>query len=105
VFIHSKGDVIYLFGFIESWGRGIEKICDACKADDLPAPEFTVNPRDIMVKFTAPEDRVVHGDGKVIDRVTDKVTDAEKRILDALRIDLGYSYVNLAENLGISKKL
>jgi ATP-dependent DNA helicase RecG len=46
-------------------------------------PEFTVNPSDIMVKFTAPEDRVVHGPGKV----TDGVTDAERRILDELIID------------------
>ena len=94
----------YLAGFIESWGRGIEKICDACKADNLPEPEFMVNSGDIMVKFTAPEDRIVHGPGKVTDRVTDKVTDAEKRILEALKIDPGYSYVSLAEILGISKK-
>ena len=99
-------------GFIESWGRGIEKICEACKADDLPMPEFTINPGDIMVKFTAPEDRVVHGPGKVIDRVTDgvtdrvtdKVTDAEKKILSQLEVDPGYSYVDLAEKLGVSKK-
>jgi ATP-dependent DNA helicase RecG len=54
-------------------------------------PEFTVNPSDIMVKFTAPEDRVVHGPGKVTDgvtdRMTDEVTDAERRILDELIID------------------
>lgn len=49
-------NVFYLAGFIESWGRGIEKICEAWKSDDLPILEFTVNPRDIMVKFTAPED-------------------------------------------------
>lgn len=97
-------NVFYLAGFIESWGRGIEKICETCKVDDLPAPEFTVNPSDIMVKFTAPEDRVIHGPGKVIDGVTDEVTDAERRILDELRIDPGYSYVMIAENLGISKK-
>lgn len=57
-----------------------------------------------MVKFTAPEDRVVHGPGKVTDGVTDGVTDAERRILDKLRIDPGYSYVMIAETLGISKK-
>jgi hypothetical protein len=50
-------------------------------------PEFTVNPSDIMVKFTSPEDRVVHGPGKVTDGVTDRVTDAERRILDELIID------------------
>lgn len=105
-------NVFYLAGFIESWGRGIEKICEACKADDLPMPEFTINPGDIMVKFAAPEDRVVNGPGKVTDRVTDgvtdrvtdKVTDAEKKILIQLEVDPGYSYVDLAEKLGVSKK-
>lgn len=83
-------NVFYLTGFIESWGRGIEKICEACKADELPMPEFTVNPGDIMVKFTAPEDRVVHGPGKVIDRVGVKVdvevgdvlSDGEKMVFE-----------------------
>ena len=27
----------------------------SCKADDLPAPEFVVNPSDIMVKFSVPD--------------------------------------------------
>ena len=62
-------NVFYLVGFIESWGRGIEKICEACKSDDLQIPEFTVNTSDIMVKFTAPEARIVHG--------TERVTDGE----------------------------
>ena len=38
------------------------------------------------------------------DRVTDKVTDAENRLLKELRIDPGYSYVELARIVGISKK-
>lgn len=38
--------MFYLAGFIESWGRGIEKICDACVKDKLPVPEFTVNPEN-----------------------------------------------------------
>ena len=67
--------VFYLAGFIKSWGRGIEKICEACKSDDLPIPEFTVNPSDIMLKFTAPEDRIVHGNKRVTERVTEGVTD------------------------------
>ncbi|MBS6397319.1 MAG: hypothetical protein KH452_09255 [Clostridiales bacterium] len=66
-------NVFYLAGFIESWGRGIEKICETCKADDLPAPEFMVNPGDIIVKFTAPEDRIVHGPGRATERVGVKV--------------------------------
>ena len=51
--------VFYLAGFIESWGRGIEKICSACEKDGVPQPEYTINPGDIMIKFTAPEDRLI----------------------------------------------
>jgi hypothetical protein len=93
-------NVFYLAGFIESWGRGIEKICEACKADDLPIQEFTVNPSDIMVKFTAPEDRIVHG----IERVTEKVTDGERAILQLLEIDLGYTYTAMSVILKLSRK-
>lgn len=74
----------------------------------LTMPEFTINPGDIMVKFTAPEDRVVNGPGKVSAKVTNgvtvRVTDAEKKILIQLEVDPGYSYVELAEKLGVSKK-
>ncbi|MDD6596602.1 MAG: winged helix-turn-helix transcriptional regulator [Catenibacterium mitsuokai] len=97
-----------LGGFIESWGRGIEKIFEACISDGVPLPEFTINPGDIMVKFIAPEDRIVHRPGKVtdgvFDRVFDEVNTFEKRILDELMIDPGYSYAIIAEHLGISKK-
>ncbi len=51
--------VFYLAGFIESWGRGVEKICSELRADNLPLPEYTVHPGDIMIKFTAPEERIV----------------------------------------------
>lgn len=69
--------VFYLAGFIESWGRGIEKMCASCREDNLPAPTFTINPSDIMIEFRAPKDRVVRVTEKVTDRVTEKVTDRE----------------------------
>ena len=40
-------------GFIETWGRGIEKICEACKNYGTKLPEYTVYPEDIMIKFVA----------------------------------------------------
>ena len=33
-------------------GRGIEKICEACKKHGVPMPEYTLHLEDIMVKFT-----------------------------------------------------
>lgn len=96
--------VFYLAGFIESWGRGIEKICEACVKDNLPMPEFMVNPGDIMVKFSAPDDRIVRAPGRVTEKVTEKVTEEEGRLLELLSIDPGYTYGNLAEALSVSRK-
>ena len=92
--------VFYLAGFIESWGRGIEKICLACKNDGVPQPEYTINPRDIMIKFTAPGDRIV----KVAGRVTDRVTENERAVLLLLEEDPGYTMQQLAEILSVSRK-
>lgn len=39
-------------GYVETWGRGIEKICEACKNHGVPGPEYKLNLEDIMVKFT-----------------------------------------------------
>ncbi len=38
---------------IESWGRGIQKICDACKNLGADEPVYIVYGEDIMVKFNA----------------------------------------------------
>lgn len=40
-------------GYVETWGRGIEKIWDACKKHGIPKPEYCLHPEDIMVKFMA----------------------------------------------------
>ncbi len=34
--------VFYRAGYIESWGRGIQKICDACKKLGAEEPEYIV---------------------------------------------------------------
>lgn len=104
--------VFYLAGFIESWGRGIEKICSACKKEGMPVPKFTINPEDIMVEFSAPEELIVHRPGgvtekvteKVTERVTEKVTERELSVLRLLEEDPGYTYANLSEKLDVSRK-
>ena len=45
--------VFYRAGYIESWGRGIQKICDACKNLGAEEPEYIVHGEDIMVKLKA----------------------------------------------------
>jgi len=100
--------VFYLAGFIESWGRGVEKICTALKADNLPMPEYTVNPGDIMIKFTGPEDRIIRVTDKVTNRVTGEVTsnvtERERQLLQLLDEDPGYTMPQLAVKMTVSRK-
>lgn len=100
--------VLYLAGFIESWGRGVEKICNALKAESLPMPEYTVNPGDIMIKFTGPEDRIIRVTDKVTEKVTDQVTDEvserENELLRLLYEDPGYTTVQLAGKMSVTRK-
>jgi len=96
--------IFYLAGFIESWGRGIEKICDSLKTDNLPMPEYTVHPGDIMIKFTGPEDRIVRVNNKVNDRVNVHVNDRESALLNYLAQDPGYTVTQLAEMMNVSRK-
>lgn len=94
----------YLAGFIESWGRGIEKICNACSEDGVPQPNYSIHPGDIMIEFLAPENRII----RVTDRVTDKVTvtlsDGERLVLGLLSEDPGYTMQKLAEKANVSRK-
>lgn len=40
-------------GYVEVWGRGIQKICEACKRLGTEIPEYKVRTGEIMVKFLA----------------------------------------------------
>lgn len=40
-------------GFIEAWGRGIEKMCKACRNYGSPEPVYIIHPCDLMVRFDA----------------------------------------------------
>lgn len=37
----------------------MEKICEVCRAENIPLPVYTVNANDIMLKFTAPKELVI----------------------------------------------
>ena len=99
--------VFYFAGFIESWGRGIEKICEACTADGIPLPEYTIHPSDVMVKFSTPAERVVLGPGETVktipERLGKQVTAEEAAVLAVLMEDPGYSYEAIAKKLSVGR--
>jgi ATP-dependent DNA helicase RecG len=103
----SIAHAFYLAGFIESWGRGIEKIFNACKTDGIYDPEYTVHPGDIMIKFAAPEERVIRSGkrmitetGQVTGQDTGQVTNEVMRLLMVLNGEMKRSEIQAA--LGLS---
>lgn len=86
--------VFYRAGYIESWGSGIQKICDAYKNLGTEEPEYIVHGEDIMVKFKVLKSA----------KVTEKITDREKDILNILRNSPAATYWEIAETLHISRK-
>lgn len=77
--------VFYRAGYIESWGRGIQKIRDACKSLGCKDPEYMIHGEDIMVKFAAlPSAKV--SDSNASKPHDDALNDAlEKRLLIVLK--------------------
>lgn len=98
-------------GMIESWGRGIERILEACSAAGTPAPELRHEQTGLWVEFRfLPEHRA--SAGQVGDRVGDKVGDKvgeiltgnQQRILSLLRQNPRLSAKALAGEVGISSR-
>ena len=44
-------DIFFKAGYIETWGRGTNKIVEACKTAGLPEPEFVEHPGGIQTIF------------------------------------------------------
>ena len=80
-------------GFIESWGRGIEKICNLCKEYGIAEPEYTVHPNDIMMMFRANE--------PVNDPIYDLINDPIN-LFDLIKENPNFSYDEYAQKLGVS---
>ncbi|MGL5434985.1 MAG: ATP-binding protein [Lachnospiraceae bacterium] len=88
-------------GFIESWGRGIEKIKDSCKAAGNPMPEYTIKREDIMVLFKS----LVSNTNQAADQVTNQAqysneNSISERILKVIRQEPSLSQKKIANRIG-----
>ncbi|MCD7778495.1 MAG: putative DNA binding domain-containing protein [Clostridiales bacterium] len=87
-------------GYVETWGRGIRKICEACKQHGSPEPEYEVFGGDITVKFTALKNpKVPNGtmDGTKDDTI-------EAKIISLIKEDSTITVSEMAKRLPISKR-
>ena len=87
-------------GYIESWGRGIQKICEECDLIGAKIPEYSILGNDITVKFTA----VVTS--KVFKRTNDvrKEKGMNTKVLELIKAQTDISLSEIAGRLGVSYK-
>ena len=102
-------NAFYRAGYIEAWGRGIQKIYESCKELGVPAPEYSIVGEDITVKFTAHDsifsdivDGTANGtDGTVNETVN--LSDTENSVLEAITNDPHITKVQLSKLLEIGE--
>lgn len=76
-------NVFYRAGYIENWGRGIEKICNACRELGANVPRYEVRGNGIRVHFAALQEALIDSntpkrqndvlDGVLDDALADKI--------------------------------
>ncbi len=86
-------------GYVETWGRGIEKICEACKKHGVPMPEYTLHLEDIMVKFTPLGHQDILKDQNVL--INDPL---EKVVLSAIKENSHVTQAQLSTKLNRSDR-
>lgn len=103
-------------GFIESWGRGFEKIKNECKKYNTPIPQIEIKTSGVMVKCNPSEiymnllneikEKNVHKNVHKNVQINDyeKLTRIEKLILDIILENPKITQVNIATRLETTPK-
>jgi len=96
--------VFYLAGYIENWGRGIQKIFETCHTFEIPEPSYSVIGNTITVKFSALQSLpiAITDDGNR-DGNDGNLTETEALVYHALQQNPELSAVKMAEKLHVSR--
>ena len=90
-------EVCYRVGYIDSWGRGIEKITDACKTAGLPEPVIEENTGGVAVEL-----KKSPASEELGNQLGNQLGNTKERILAEMKANPKVSGTQLAELLEIS---
>ena len=94
--------------FLESWGTGVSRIVEACKAVGLPEPEYGTDGAFVWITFKRPSSvtnsdtltqHTEEGGQKTTQKTTQKLTKMQNDILDFLRTNPTASRKEVKENI------
>ena len=74
-------------GYVETWGRGIQKICEACEQHGVKEPEYIVHSEDIILKINALQ-------------TTAQLSELERKIIEVIREKPDLAQRKIAEEVG-----
>jgi len=99
-------NVFFRAGVIESWGRGIERIMQACVEVGVPTPEVRCDVNGLWMSFHfLPEHQVdsEHEEGRTTQEgLGEKLGENRRRMLEAMQAEPTISIVLLAQHVGMS---
>lgn len=99
-------NVFYRAGYIEHWGRGIEKICEACKNLGVGLPVYELRGNGLRIHFSALKSALIE-DSKVSKGQNEPLhgpfEPLHEQIFEELRGNSHVTYHELTEKLGISR--
>lgn len=100
-------EVCYRVGYIDSWGRGIEKITEACKQAGLPDPIIVERTGGIAVELMKPhasEKTVSEGSGvdfgTISERIRKEFGSEPAKAFEIIRQNPEFTAEQIAEKLG-----
>ena len=73
-------EVLYRSSFLESWGSGVGRMVDSCKAQGVPEPEYVLNGGFVIIVFRRL--KTVDNNPKVIQKDTRKVPEKYQKKLE-----------------------
>ena len=102
-------NVFYRAGFIETWGQGIQKICDECRGLGADIPSYELIGKTLRINFRALESALIDQPKAPKHQSTDKNGALEDamvlKVIEALKEQPDISQEILGERLGISRRI
>mgnify|MGYP001264481660 FL=1 len=90
-------------GMVELWGRGIDKMIESCRAEEMPEPQFSIEASGFWVTFRFASDQTTTSKttSKATSKTTPKISTA-KRIVELIEENPEITRKEMAAILGIT---
>ena len=101
-------EVLFKSSFLESWGSGVGRMVDACRAQGVPEPEYEVAGGFVRIVFRRAviggrvKDDNVNSDvnGQINGQLNGQLNDSQKETFEFIKAHEGYNTTRIANGLG-----